>query len=528
MLLLRLKQAEAALGDGRLDEAAELAVAADFRAHARGQELIGKLARALVQRGREHLQAARLPQALADSQKAEKLAGSLAEVAQLKAALAQAIAGRQHEGAQKQFHLAQARQQIEQGWLSAGERILHQAAGDGGTADLLLAQVESRRAELEAAAKKVQEALERQDLQGALELLARKTLAAAQHSGMQELAGRVRQQALDTVREAMAAGRLDRAEAFLARMQAAWESHFEVRELAQFMEQFRRACRLIQAGQSHAAVTVLRQLKALLPEAKWLAEALKAAEQAAEALETLTDGPLGWMMLNDFRFSIFDFGLEDKKNLTSQISDLRIQSKIQNPKSKMAKEQPPEEMLPKQFILQVDGAGAFLVLRGETVRVGAISSDQENDLVLMAEPDLPQVTLERSEEDWFLRAARAVRVNEREVREKLLADGDAIELSRRCRLKYHRPNAASGTALLTLSGARLPRADIQKVVLLGRELILGADQSAHVRAAEFSEKVVLFLRDERLYCKGAGLPERTLDLEEVVNCGAARFVITKK
>lgn len=194
----------------------------------------------------------------------------------------------------------------------------------------------------------------------------------------------------------------------------------------------------------------------------------------------------------------------------------------------MAKEQPPEEMLPKQFILQVDGAGAFLVLRGETVRVGAISSDQENDLVLMAEPDLPQVTLERSEEDWFLRAARAVRVNEREVREKLLADGDAIELSRRCRLKYHRPNAASGTALLTLSGARLPRADIQKVVLLGRELILGADQSAHVRAAEFSEKVVLFLRDERLYCKGAGLPERTLDLEEVVNCGAARFVITKK
>ena len=59
MGILRLKQTEAALADGRLDEACELLADQELRSHSRGQELLGRLVRALAARGVEHLSAGR-------------------------------------------------------------------------------------------------------------------------------------------------------------------------------------------------------------------------------------------------------------------------------------------------------------------------------------------------------------------------------------------------------------------------------------------------------------------------------------
>ena len=81
-MILRIRQAECALADGRLDEAYEIAQADDVRRHHHGQRLIGRLARAIVQRGQENLAAGRFQPALSDCNKAEKLAGNLAEVSQ--------------------------------------------------------------------------------------------------------------------------------------------------------------------------------------------------------------------------------------------------------------------------------------------------------------------------------------------------------------------------------------------------------------------------------------------------------------
>ena len=48
MLILRLKQAETAVADGRLDEAFEIVQSEQIRQHRRGQKLIGRLAGAFV------------------------------------------------------------------------------------------------------------------------------------------------------------------------------------------------------------------------------------------------------------------------------------------------------------------------------------------------------------------------------------------------------------------------------------------------------------------------------------------------
>src|SRR5207244_2143048 len=95
---------------------------------------------------------------------------------------------------------------------------------------------------------------------------------------------------------------------------------------------------------------------------------------------------------------------------------------------------------------------------------------------------LPVVTIERVEEDYFLTAEKPVQVNGAPVRRKLLAGGDQIALSPRCRIKFELPHPASTSAVLTLSGARLPSSDARRVILLDRAMVLGPGANAHMRA----------------------------------------------
>ncbi len=76
MAILRLKQAQYALTDGRLDEAFDLAQSDKVTAHQQGQKLLTDLAGRFTRRGRDHLDAGRTAEALADCEKAVKLAGN--------------------------------------------------------------------------------------------------------------------------------------------------------------------------------------------------------------------------------------------------------------------------------------------------------------------------------------------------------------------------------------------------------------------------------------------------------------------
>jgi hypothetical protein len=170
--------------------------------------------------------------------------------------------------------------------------------------------------------------------------------------------------------------------------------------------------------------------------------------------------------------------------------------------------------LPQRFILRVDGAGSSMVLRQDRITIGPISSADRPDLGLLADVSLPVVTIERSEGDYFLRAAAAVLVNDKPTTGKLLADGDKIALSPRCRLRFRLPSAASSTAVLELSTARLPEADVRRVILLDREMILGPGAAAHVRADHLPVRAMLHVRGGRLLCRCEG-PQATMTVDRL-------------
>jgi len=172
--------------------------------------------------------------------------------------------------------------------------------------------------------------------------------------------------------------------------------------------------------------------------------------------------------------------------------------------------------LAQRFVLTVDGAGAYYVYRDAAVSVGPISSAARPDLALMTDPRTPVVSIDRMDGDYFLRSDTPVPVNDLPVCEQLLQANDRVNLSPRCRLTMLKPHAASNTAVLRFSGARLPRADVRSAILMDREILIGASSSCHVPAAGLPGQVALVARDGRLYVRGANQEEMELRPNEPV------------
>jgi len=121
-----------------------------------------------------------------------------------------------------------------------------------------------------------------------------------------------------------------------------------------------------------------------------------------------------------------------------------------------------------------------------------VSASRPVDLPLIVAAGSPTLTLSRCDEDYFLSTAAApVAVNDRAASGKLLVTGDRIAVGPRGRIEFRRPNAASGTAVLQISGARLPWGGVREVLLMDREIVLGTSSAAHVRVRECPAPVIL-------------------------------------
>jgi hypothetical protein len=154
----------------------------------------------------------------------------------------------------------------------------------------------------------------------------------------------------------------------------------------------------------------------------------------------------------------------------------------------------------------------------------------------MADPNLPVASIERKEDDYFIRSSSPLRVNDVATSDKLLADGDRIALSPRCRMKFNIPNPASTTATLSLSSARLGRADVRRIILMDRAILIGPSTGDHIVAESLDETIALFVQNGRLLCKtkerilvndkpissGAGLP-----VDKQVRMGRISLVLTE-
>lgn len=512
MWILRIKQAEAALADGRLDEACELLADADLRSHRQAQKLLGGLIERLVARGNEHLAAGRMAQALSDCQQASELGGNIEGAEDLRSRIAAALAGEHHARRAHGDALAAARRQAEVGRLSMAEQLLADANEDSTRAGEVRREVDTRRQACDDAVRRCRAAIDRGDLVAAVDELLTARTHRADNDSLADLSASVVDGCVEQARCELIRGRVDLAETLLARAALPCGAGPRIAELQRAVVECRQAIAAAEDGHLRQAAEMLRRARAILPEAGWIGEAVDAADRAAQAAETLRSGPLGILTGGaETADAAGETGGGQNSDRAETIPVLKPAAGETGYKRRpggrhVAGKQVPvvegRSKMPGRFVIQLDGAGSSLVFCGGRVTVGPISSARRPDLGLMADPNLPIMSIERTDEgDYFLTGEHPVEVNDRAVTSKLLADGDKIALSPRCRLRFRLPTPASATAVLELSTARLPQADIRRVILLDRELVIGPGGAAHVRVDQLPGRAVLQLGGDKLTCR---------------------------
>ncbi len=529
MLILRLKQAASAIADGRLDEAFDIVQSKDIREHRRGQKLISRLARAFAERGRENLEAERIQLALVDCNKAEKLAGNTADVAKLRSAICSEMEQRRLRSRRRSFKVAQARQHIQDGWISTGEEILKDAGNEDGQAGIVLQQAAVARLHTSEALTKAEKALQRNDLDAAIDFVLKTGVAGSQSEQVVELFSKLKSLAARQIKENFDSGRLDLAHSVWQRISPIADGCSEISELGSALSQCSKAAEYVAAGRPREAVNLLRKVKLTCPSAKWLGAVTEQSRQAAELLDELAASPLG---LDITRTQDMEDRIQQTNNDAQSVSKRQPQA-IPNDRSSDNRAESP---LPSNFLLQMDGVGSFYVLRDASITVGPISSSARPSVGLMVDPNLPAVTIERSEDDYFIRSSRPVRVNDTMTTNKLLVDSDRISLSPRCGIKFNIPNPASTTATLSLPSTRLGRADVRRIILMDRDILIGPTEGSHILAESLDETIALFAQNGRLLCRAkdkilidekAVSPTAGLPVNKQIRIGQISLVLTE-
>jgi hypothetical protein len=305
----------------------------------------------------------------------------------------------------------------------------------------------------------------------------------------------------------------------------------DMSELGLVLNYCQKAAERLVEGKPRDAASLLKKIKVICPNARWLDSVTEKSLKAADLLDELAASPLGLDCRMDFQPMQTSAASPCHKRTVSHKDSTSpgIPNKINsNPHRDFS--------LSSRFVMHVDGIGGYLVLRENRVTIGPVSSSAQPMVGLMADPNLPVATIERADDDYFIHSSSPIHVNDEAVTDKLLVDGDRIALSQRCSMKFHIPNPASTTAVLQLSGSRLGRADIREVILMDRDILIGNNRGNHIPAESLDETITLYAQNGRLLCKSCEkvvVDDSPIDTSEgipadkQVRIGQISFVITK-
>lgn len=232
MFNLRLRQAETALREGRLNEAFQLATRPDVREHRDGQRLITQLTDEFLARGQGHLEAGRLSEARSDCEYARKLGGNLEAVGEFHSLITESERTRTRDTRQKEHLINAARAELDQGECSLGGRIIAKLPEDDSKAGLLAETIDVRRDQIERSAERAQTAVESGQLGEAAGALADLRRLSAKHRELPGLIEQLTSAAEAEIRTELTAGRLDRAEWLLGRLGEFLDESAELAALA--------------------------------------------------------------------------------------------------------------------------------------------------------------------------------------------------------------------------------------------------------------------------------------------------------
>ena len=487
MFPLRIKKAEVALSDGRLDEAYKQAIREDVRDHRKGQRLITRLTKAYAKRARVHLNTGNHSAAMADADRAYRLGGNQPEIVALRDQVKVQLNSRENQKLARQQKLATARRCLATGDYSLGARICKDV-DDGNTVVGLMQDAEINRRIVDAAVLRGRQALKSREWELALDALDEAIRLQPAHTEVVALLREVTQAITKQVRQTIAVGRLDQADLLLNRLRRHAHEGIEVQELARVISQ----CRTVSTGtrpfETSKMIADLKALKQIIPEAKWLEGAINDAETVSRCVENLRTGPLGSLLTS----ANADTVLPSPSPHVVRTPSPKPRS---NPHMRVYEATP---VLPNTFLLHLDGTGSVLVTRNDSVTIGSQSRSRPVDVPIQGQVGLPTISIERMEEDYFFTSEQPLPVNGKPTTSTLLSSQDQIRIGRRGSMQFTLPNAASTSAMLDFAGVRLSAGNARRVILMDDSLVIGPQPSAHIQSLSLERAMVLHWRDGAL------------------------------
>lgn len=157
-----------------------------------------------------------------------------------------------------------------------------------------------------------------------------------------------------------------------------------------------------------------------------------------------------------------------------------------------------------RYLLWIDGVGTYLVILDDQMTIGGPRHTEEvADLALLSNLSRKHATIIRSSSgNYYLEAHSQVSVSDRDVFENTyLQNGNEILLGNSVKLGFKVPNALSSSAVVSFKSGHRPDQNIDAVILMEDSCLLGPGTENHVTCKEWKETIILFQRDEKIYCQ---------------------------
>jgi tetratricopeptide (TPR) repeat protein len=522
---VRVKTAEEALAQGRLEDAMEIAASPDLAGHRRVQQLLGELAERFLQRGQDSMLSRRFAEAVADFDKAQKCGGPTDVITQWRERGRMAMQDNRKTERDKTAALAVARERLAAGRLDEAAAALGSLSDKDAEVLAVTAMIEEQARRAADALRAAEAVLNAGRIEAVVEHLGSARRLHGKLDGLAQAESRVVEQMVKQIGEAFESGRLDRAAQQLAVLGDLGLGQSPRSDFEEAVRLARECARAVAEDHYARAGVLLGRLAQINSQAKWISEVRQHLAEVDEHRRALLAGPLGLLSGRDVPSAV---------SVAMDGGDETLPTPVRPASPPVARRPvPPVEdgrrpcSLPKRLLLQVDGGGSYVLLRGERIAIGRAGPGASADLQLISDLSDRQAEVIRAGEDYFVVSNSGVELGGRPVDHALLQDGDRLRLGRRIRLTFLRPSKKSETAVLELGDGVRTTSDCRRVILWGGPLLMGSTRECHVRLSPSLGGVILMERDGGLAAKQMGAAGQVIPLAigTAMEIGELRFSV---
>ena len=486
LLIVRLKTAERALKDGRLDEAFRLATAPDLREHRRGAALLAKLTDKFIERARAHFADERFTEALGDLDKAEAGGVQRAKIVELRRNVRIVANEVQRQEQSQRRRIEDARQRVAAGSLAAGQQILAAAGPSDADARQLAADINARERQAAEGFDQVEKMLKDKQLAAAIERFKKVKPLSPQAPEAAALESTICAGVVATAKEALQAGRINRAAEELAMLGDIGRSLPARRDMEDVIELARSASQALDKCDFESARRHVLRLQGLWSKVGWINKAADQLEKVDEILTSLYGGPLGE---------------NAKRPAVAKIAPGGAPSPTLDETVLLRQRVAGAAPLPNQLLLLVDGGGSYLLLRQDRSTVGRAMTRNLPDIPIRSDLAERHAEIARVQDDYFLFSSRDIDVDGRPTRHHLLRNGNRVSLARNARFTFRMPHRQSPSGLLEMSSATHMPGDVRRVVLFRGTAMIGLGKSVHIMCNSAVHGLILFERAGQLWIR---------------------------